>query len=168
AAEEVRNPWMLNWLLKSIGLSDDFVIHIENARLGFHEELALWIGLPLLIPAAYFIYNRQKHNLLTVRFAPRLILTSIRVLILALLVVVLAGPYLKLDQHREKKPIVAVLFDHSQSMQLEVGMFEPESELVKMVEAAGFQVIDGQLSDQQRKDFPKTARAKLVHDVVGH
>jgi hypothetical protein len=159
---------MFHWFLKSIGLSDDFVVNIENAKLDFHDPMALWIGLPLLVPVAYFIYRRQQRNLRTVRFTPRFILTTIRVLILGLLVFVLAGPYLKLDQVRVKKPIVAVLFDHSSSMELEVGEFEPESKLIKTVEAAGYRVVDGQIDPSLRSTFSHKTRARLVQEVVQH
>jgi hypothetical protein len=156
----------MTWFLKSIGAGDDFVTHLDEARLAFHQELALWIGLALLIPAAYFIYRRQQRNLRTVPVWPRIILTSIRVLILALLVLVLAGPYLKLDQRREKKPIVAVLFDHSQSMQLEAGPFGSESDLVRIARAAGYRVTDDRLDPDTRKALNRISRAKLVHSVV--
>jgi hypothetical protein len=159
----------MSWFLKSIGVSDEFVVHIGEVKLAFHQELALWIGLALLIPAAYFIYRRQQRNLRTVPFLPRLLLTATRVLILAILIWVLAGPYLKLEQKNEKKPIVAVLFDHSQSMELEAGPFEPESHLLAIARAAGYRVPESQLDPETRRDLArinKLSRAKLVQEVV--
>jgi hypothetical protein len=156
----------MTWLLKSIGVSDEFVTHIDEVKPAFHWELALWVGLALLIPAAYFIYRRQQLNLRTVPFLPRLLLTATRVLILAILVIVLAGPYLKLEQEREKKPIVALLFDHSASMELDAGPFEPEGSLIQMARAAGYRASDDQLDPETRKAINKLSRAKLIQLVV--
>jgi hypothetical protein len=156
----------MSWLWKNIGISDDFVAHLDEARLAFHQEAALWVGLALLVPAAYFIYRRQQRNLRTVPLTPRLFLTATRVLILALLVLVLAGPYLKLDERRDKKPIVAVLFDHSQSMGLRAGPFDNEDELAGIAKAVGYRLEDGQVSPTTRDSLNRVTRAKLVSDVV--
>ena len=49
----------------------------------------------------------------------------------------LAGVQGRLDHKAENKPVVAVLIDHSQSMQLPAGPFESEDEL-RIAEAAGY------------------------------
>lgn len=156
----------MTWLWKQIGIKDDFFVHLDEATLAFHQVRVLWIGLALLIPAGYFIYRRQQQNLRTVPSLPRLVLTVTRVLILALLILVLAGPYLKLDLQNEKKPIVAVLFDHSQSMQLEAGPFDSDSEVMRIADAAGYRTTDGRLEADTRKALNKVSRAKLVHSVT--
>jgi hypothetical protein len=165
----------MSWFLKSIGVSDELVVHIGEVKLAFHLEVAFWVGMALLVPLAYFIYRRQQLNLRTVPFLPRLLLTTTRVLILGLLVLVLAGPYLKLEQKREKKPIVAVLFDHSGSMELDAGPFDDpadkskrasEPDLTQIAKAAGYRSSEGQLDPETRKSINKLSRAKLVQLVV--
>src|SRR5437764_6040108 len=156
----------MTWLWKQIGIKDDFFVHLDEATIAFHQPRLLWIGLALLIPAAYFIYRRQRQNLRTVPSLPRLVLTATRVLILALLILVLAGPYLKLDQQNEKKPIVAVLFDHSQSMQLEAGPFDSDSEVMRIADAAGYRTTEGRLEADTRKALNKVSRATPVHSVT--
>ena len=66
-----------------------------------------------------------------------------RVSILALLFVVLSGPYLRIDHKFERKPIVAFLFDNSQSMRLPVGPFETDEQFAEAARAAGEVKDDG-------------------------
>ena len=103
--------------------------HLQ-ASLAFERPLVLWIGLPLLLPAAWFIYQRQALAEPGRDFAA----VSNRTMpacqaILLILVVVLSGPYLRLDQRIEKRPIFAYFFDDSQSMALPAGPFNGEGEL---------------------------------------
>jgi hypothetical protein len=158
---------MLPRLLQLLGISDEIVTHLDEARLAFQRPLALWIGLALLIPIGWFIYRRQRLNLASVPLALRLALSATRILVLALLVIVLAGPYLKLEAQTEKKPIVALLFDHSQSMQLPAGPFESESETTQIAQAAGYRIgADGQIDTEARKALNRISRAKLAQSVV--
>ena len=66
-----------------------------------------------------------------------LTLTATRAIILGLMLLTLAGPYLKLDQRVEKRPVVAVVLDHSDSMRLPAGPFENESVTRSLAEATG-------------------------------
>ncbi|MEO8495564.1 MAG: hypothetical protein ABI614_10880, partial [Planctomycetota bacterium] len=102
--------------LKSIGVTDEVIEHLDKAQLAFQRPAVLWIGLILLIPAGYFIYIRQRDNLATLATKFRVALTATRVFVLAILIAILAGPYLKIDHQITKRPIVAILFDESQSM----------------------------------------------------
>ena len=90
---------------------------------------------------------------------------------LALLVLVLAGPYLKVDYQIDKRPIVAMLFDQSQSMQLPAGPFEDNAEAVKVAQAAGYKVSPGESAParpdaETRKALNQIGRAKLAQTVV--
>src|SRR6516162_2148036 len=107
---------MVQWLLKLMGVGDEFLAHLNEARLAFQHPTLLWVGLALLVPVSVFIYGWQRRNLGNTPFTLRLVLSLTRIAVVALLVLVLAGPYLKLDDQNEKKPIVALLFDHSRSM----------------------------------------------------
>ena len=135
---------MTSWLLRQINASEDFAGHLDEVSPHFHHPWVL-LAPALLVPLAIFIYLRQLYNLPSVPTAIRAILTSTRVLILALLIVILAGPYLKLHLKSEKKPIVAFLLDHSQSMQLPAGPFESDSELIPIAGAAGYKNVSGQI-----------------------
>src|SRR5262249_26251944 len=92
--------------------------------------------------------------------------TATRIGILALLIVTLSGPYLKIDHRVEKKPIAAFFFDESQSMQLPAGPFEVESETVKIAQAAGYPVTDGRIDAEARKALNRIGREKLAQTVV--
>jgi hypothetical protein len=158
----------MGWLLKTLGLSDDMIAHLHEVKLAVHHEKIFWAGLALLVPISYFIYRRQQHNLRNVPTALRLALTTTRIAVLFLLVLVLADPYAKIDHDSEKKPIVALLFDHSQSMELPVEEFETEAELVRNAQAAGYQVIDGKVDPEVRKAQHQVSRAKHAQNVVQH
>src|SRR5579863_5360193 len=113
---------MLEWFLKTTGSTDkDVFAHLDKAQLAFQRPSLLWLGLLALIPVGYFIYRRQERNLGSVPHALGVALTVTRIVILMLLTITLAGPYLKIDHKVEKKPIVAFFFDGSQSMQLPAG-----------------------------------------------
>jgi len=157
---------MSNWLWQALGVSDDFLKHPAEVHVGFQHPQVLWLGLALLLPVGYFIYRRQLHNLASIPRALRIALTATRVVILALLVIVLAGPYLKLDQENEKKPIVAVLFDHSQSMQLPAGPFESVADITQIARAAGYRDVDGKTSAESRKALNQISRANLARTVA--
>ena len=112
---------MLNWLLKQANVGDVFLEH--RGELTYHVQypLALLVGLPLVLLAGIGIHILQRRNL---KSSPRsliLPLTACRTVILALLVAVLAGPFVKLETARENRPVLALLFDCSQSMDLSAG-----------------------------------------------
>ncbi|HKI30467.1 MAG TPA: hypothetical protein VKA46_01150 [Gemmataceae bacterium] len=157
---------MLEWLLKKIGIGDEFVDHLGDTAVAVQHPLLLIVGLALLVPVGAFIYLRQRRNLPSVPFGLRLALTTTRVVVLALLVLVLAGPYIKFDHKSEKKPIVALLFDHSQSMQLPAGPFESDGELDRIAQAAGYQTRSGPIDTEARKALNRISRAKLAQTVV--
>ena len=83
-----------------------------------------------------------------------------------MLVLVLAGPFLKLDQTIEKKPVVALLFDRSRSMQLPAGPFETDADALKFAKAAGYATPEGRVDADARKALNKVGRARLVEGVV--
>ncbi len=159
---------MLAWLLKAIGISDEIVAHLNDVTLAVHHEKVLWVGLTLLVPIGYLIDRRQRHNLRNIPAALRLALTATRVAVLLLLVLVLSDPYLKIDHQSEKRPIVAFAFDHSQSMELPLGEFETEGELLGNAQAAGYPVVDGRLDPEIRKALNQVSRAKHAVHVVRH
>jgi hypothetical protein len=156
----------MTWFWKSIGVGEDFLSHWDETRLAFHQEWALWLGVVLLPLLAVYIWWRQRLGLRTAPPLLRAVLTTLRVLILALLFFVLSGPYLKRVEQVEKRPIVAFLFDHSQSMQLEAGPFDPDTE-ARVARAAGYRVTEGtRLDSETRKALDRISRGQLVHAAV--
>ena len=154
------------WLLRLIGVSNDFVEHLSEVAFAVQRPAILWLGLVLPAPIGYFIYRRQRRNLASVPLSLIVTLTSIRIAILALLVIILAGPYLKIDHQSEQKPIVAVLIDHSQSMLLPAGPPDDEAGQLRLAQAAGYPLQQGKLTDETRRQLGRVSRIKLTHDVI--
>ncbi|HET6882864.1 MAG TPA: hypothetical protein VFI31_22035 [Pirellulales bacterium] len=159
---------MMEALLRSIGVTDEISSHLDHVTADVQRPAWLWLGLLLLVPIAWFIYRRQRENLATVPPALRLALTVTRVLVLLLLVLTLSGPYLKLDMKLDKKPIVALLFDQSQSMGLPAGPFESDADVLSAAEAAGYQVADGKVDAATRKALNEKTRARFIQEAVEH
>jgi hypothetical protein len=112
---------MLAWFLKLLGISSEITDHLDDASFAFQRSTMFWLGLLLIAPIGFLIYRRQQANLVSAPAALRAVLTACRVGVLVILVAVLASPYVKIDHRFEKRPIVAVLVDHSQSMNLPAG-----------------------------------------------
>lgn len=157
---------MTEWFLKIIGASDEIRAHLDQATLQFERPLVWWLGLAMLVPLGWFIYRRQRNNLSTIPPRLRWALTATRIVILLVLFFVLSGPYLKLDQQIEKRPIVALVFDQSQSMSLAAGPFESDEELIRLAAAAGYPTPEGKIDAETRKLLNQVGRAKLVQQVV--
>lgn len=157
---------MTAWLLKTLGISDEVAAHLGETSLTVQHPKTLWIGLTLLAAAGFFIWRRQWWNLASSPPPLRAALTATRVLILALLVWILAGPVVKLDHESERKPMVAVLLDHSQSMSLPAGPYESDAELNRLAKAAGMAGPDGHVDADSRKAMTRITRARLAQEVL--
>ena len=157
---------MLESLLRSIGVADEMVENISDAHVAFQRPLWLY-ALLLLIPAAWFIYTRQRSNLATVRRGFRIALTVTRIFVLAMLILVLASPVLRLTEEINKKPILAVVFDASQSMQLPAGPFASDEERLAVAKAAGLAVgDDGTMDAEIRSTINGYGRVQLAQEAV--
>jgi hypothetical protein len=113
---------MLHWFLRQAGVGDAFLERPGDLSVHVQFPLVLGLGLPLVALTGIGIYVRQWRNL---RTSPRKLLvalTACRVVVLALLVVVLAGPFVRLDAVQDHQPVFALLFDRSQSMDLPAGV----------------------------------------------
>jgi hypothetical protein len=157
---------MTEWFLRTIGASDEFLVNIQDVGLAFQRPLVLWL-LVLLVPTAWWIYRRQRLNLPSAPPALCGALTAARIMVLAVMLVVLAGPFLRLDHELEKRPIVALVFDQSQSMQLPAGPFADE-EALAVARAAGYQTPGDQIDVEARKALNRIARVELARSVVEH
>ena len=148
--------------LKSIGVADDVLEHLDKAELAFQRPVLLWVGLLLLIPIGWFIFRRQRDNLNSVPRKFRITLTVTRIVVLFVLICMLAGPYLKIDHQITKRPIMAVLIDHSQSMQLPAGPFVSDDEILDIAAAVGHDVGQGQIPAEVRTELNQIRRADLA------
>lgn len=88
------------------------------ARPGF-----LWAGLLLALPLMGWIYARHRRNLPHVSRWARVVMTFCRTSLFVLLMLVLAGPFVRLDSVVTHKPVIAVIRDVSQSMDMSAGPF---------------------------------------------
>lgn len=128
---------MKQWLLKSIGVGGDITSRVDDLQWMLARPMAAWIGLALLVPVTWFIIRRHRRNLPHVGAAARWVLNFCRVAVLLLLVMVLAGPYVRIEEQVTRKPVLAVLVDESLSMTLPAGPFEAD-ELAAVARASGF------------------------------
>jgi hypothetical protein len=162
---------MLIRILQWLGVSDEILARLDHAVLAFQRPGLLWVGIALLVPAGWFIIRRQRRNLATASPALRAALDITRLAVLAVLVLVLAGPYLKIDYSIEKRPVVALLFDRSASMELPTGPFPSSDETAALARAlsigksAGTSRADTNDAGE-RAAIEKMTRAKLTEAVV--
>ena len=158
---------MLESLLKQIGVNDQIRAHLDHATLAVQRPLVLWLGLAIAAPIAWYVYRRQREALSTASPRLRWMLTATRVSILLLLIVVLAAPSLKLDLKIEKRPLVALVFDASQSMALPVGPLADE-DLPKIAGAAGLPLAEGKVEPATKAAITQMPRAQLAAKAVAH
>lgn len=157
---------MLAWFLKLIGSDEEFHTHVDDVQLLLQNPILFWLGAVLIIPLGFWIYRRQRANLTSV---PRVLcigLTATRLGVLFLLIVVLAGPYARIKKKVEKRPIVAVLLDHSESMRLPASPFANEAETLRVGRAAGYPLVNDQLDAANRQALLRVSRASLAQTVL--
>jgi len=129
---------MLAWLARSCGVGHELASKIDRVEWHWARPDLLIIGLLLLVPAGWWIARRHRERMPWLSRRHRLALNACRIAVLALLVFVLAGPSLKLDERVEEKPVVAIVVDTSDSMQLPVGRL-PAATIDGVAMAAGLE-----------------------------
>ena len=112
---------LLVWLARSCGVGHELAARIDRVEWHWARPDLLIIGLLLLVPAGWWIARRHRERMPWLSPRQRHALSACRIAVLALLVFVLAGPSLRLDERVEEKPVVAIIVDTSDSMQLPVG-----------------------------------------------
>lgn len=115
------------WLARSAGIGHELATRIDRAEWHWARPAALWIGLALLVPVGVWIARRHASRMPWLSPGMRRTLTACRIGVLALLVFILAGPFVRLDETIEERPVVAVVRDASASMDLPVGRLAAES-----------------------------------------
>ncbi|MCX5659106.1 MAG: hypothetical protein NTW19_05205 [Planctomycetota bacterium] len=150
---------MISWVLHFLGVKDAIITRLDKAELLWARPTMLWIGLALLVPAAVFVVLRHRRNLPNVSPALRGLMSACRIGVLLLLVLVLGGPYLRLDEPIKQKPLLAVVIDESGSMALPAGPFEPE-EADRLARAAG--LVEKPKNVTTPPPVPPEARKKIA------
>jgi hypothetical protein len=156
---------MLNWLLRQANVGDVFLEH--RGELTYHVQypLALFVGLPLVLLVGVGIFVLQRRNLKSSPTSLVLALTVCRTFVLAVLVAVLAGPFVKLETARESRPVFALVFDRSQSMDLDAGPFN-DADTRLIAGNIGLPVSHGKLDAEMRATVNRQSRAWLAHAAV--
>lgn len=163
---------MITWLLKLIGISETFTGRLDEAHWMWARPRVFLAGLILLAPLAVFIVLRHRRSLPNVSSPLRGMLSVCRICVLALLVIVLGGPYLRLEEPVTQKPVLAWLTDESASMSLPVGACD-DAQLVNLALAAGMlkkpdDDAPVKVEAEVRRELVNLSRTELAARVVHH
>jgi hypothetical protein len=156
---------MGEWLLQLVGIDATLSQRLGEAQWTWARPWLFWFGAVALLPLGWFVLRRHRRSLPHLTPGQRGVLTTCRVGVLGVLVFVLGGPYLRLEESIEHKPIVAILVDGSQSMALPVGGYRDDARLGAVAAAAGLHDADATLSPEVRRELTNLTRAELVARV---
>lgn len=131
-------PSTAAWFAKLAGVGHELASKIDRAELHWARPELLAIGLALFGPACWWIARRHRERMPWLSPRLRRILNTCRFAVLGLLVFVIGGPFLTLDERIEEKPVVAIIVDDSASMDLPVGRL-PDTSIAGAVAAAGLE-----------------------------
>jgi hypothetical protein len=134
----MTRPSTAAWLARLAGVGHDMASKIDRAELHWARPELLAIGLVLLGPACWWIARRHRERMPWLSPRLRRTLNACRFTVLGLLVFVIGGPYLALDERIEEKPVVAIVVDESASMDLPVGRL-PDASVAAVAAAAGLE-----------------------------
>ena len=134
---------LLARLARAAGVGHELASRIDAVEWHWARPWVLWTGLALLVPVGWWICRRHAERLPWLSPRLRQALDACRIGVLALLVFVLAGPFLRLDERIVQKPVVALIVDESESMDLPVGRL-PAVGIPAVAEALGIEVPAGE------------------------
>ena len=163
---------MIEFLLKSIGVSNEITTHLDQVQWGWTRPQYLWLLLPAAL-LSILVVAVHRRNLPHVAPLPRGILSGCRMAVLGLLVLVVAGPYVRLHQQEQRKPLLAFMIDESTSMTLPLGTFS-DDRMMQLAQVAGMlETEDGspdpaKLTPELRKAVNNMTRLQLVEQVLQH
>lgn len=128
--------YFLARLARAVGIGHELASRVDALEWHWARPWVAWIGFALVVPAAWWICRRHADRLPWL--APRLrrVLDICRIGVLVILVFVLAGPFIRLDERVVERPVVAVVVDDSESMDLPVGRL-PASSIAAVATALG-------------------------------
>ena len=170
---------MISLLLKLIGAPDAFRADVQNVSLEWARPVMLGFGLALLVPVGVYIVLRHRRNLPHVNPPTRRVLNGCRIGVLLLLVLVIAGPYMRVEQTVQRKAVLAVVLDDSASMTLPAGPFDAAT-ATTVAKAAGLDESAAQESQAEangdadtdasslRGKLDKMSRLELAEQILSH
>ncbi|MBI1367716.1 MAG: hypothetical protein GC162_03590 [Planctomycetes bacterium] len=164
---------MSDWFLRLIGVQERIGAQVDRVQWLWSRPQWLIFGLLLIGPAAWFIVRRHRAALPHIGAKPRWALSVCRILVLLLLVIVLGGPYVRMDETIHQKPVLAWIIDESGSMDLPAGPFDATGLAALARETGMIEPNDktGTLpnpSAEDRKKLNNTSRAQLLDAVLEH
>lgn len=114
-------------VMRWCGIGHGMTAAVERLEWQWARPQVLWVGLPALVLAGWWISRRHRQRFPWLPRGLRRALDVCRTAVLALFLLILAGPALRIESRVEEKPVVAVLVDTSDSMHLPVGRLAEDS-----------------------------------------
>ena len=114
-------------VMRWCGIGHGMTAAVERVEWQWARPQVLWVGLPALVLAAWWISRRHRQRFPWLPRGLRRALDVCRTAVLALFLLILAGPSLRIESRVEEKPVVALLVDTSDSMHLPVGRLAEDS-----------------------------------------
>ncbi|MCE9592536.1 MAG: hypothetical protein K8S99_18670 [Planctomycetes bacterium] len=163
---------MIDSLLRSLGIGQDVLTRLDRAQLLWARPGWLVAGLVLLPLAAAWIVFRHKRSLPYIPAVWRWTLSACRVLVLLVLIVVLGGPMLRVEETSKQKPVLAVILDESASMRLPLGSLS-DIELPRIGYAQGRieLPVNGEkskLDAEARRAISAQTRLAAIETILAH
>src|SRR5688572_27341349 len=140
---------MLDFFLDKLGVDPVLREHWSDVRLGFQYPEFLWASIVVLPVAAWVVIRRHQSSIAGAAPAARRTLSGLRIAVLAIVLFILAAPFLSLDVRSPIRPLVAVIVDQTRSMDLVVGSMETGT-TEAVAKAAGMQPPE---NEDQRRSF---------------
>jgi len=109
------------WLARAAGVGHELAARIDRAEWHWERPAVLAVGLVALVPLSWWIVRRHRARMPWLSRRARRALDVCRIAVVALIVFILAGPVLRLDERVAERPVVALVVDASDSMDLPVG-----------------------------------------------
>lgn len=163
----------MDFFIKLLGIEVPENTKLQAAELSFRGLMPVWLAILVLAVVAlgvFFLYRLEKG---TMGWPRRLLMASLRVALLALLLILLFRPVLLTEFEGQRPRSIVVLLDNSQSMKQQDRRLT-EADKLRVAIAKGLVPPATSVSavaspDVVPADTPKDpARAELVRWVLGH
>lgn len=155
---------MSHWLLWVLGLGGSVTSETSSLSLHWARPGFLIAGLLLIVPVTWWVYYRQQRNIPHIGRSPRWVMTACRVMVFLLLMLVLAGPYLRIEEQVSRPPVIAVIEDVSNSMSMQAGPFEAEE--VQAIHAMQQTDAESRPTLNQHQAIQNISRATLATELL--